>query len=80
MADKLQGDVPLMQVLNYVKREPIGVVGHIVPEFPADVYKLEAGAVFSGRKHSRHEAVRAYAAFTLRVAELALEVGFPPVS
>ena len=65
IADKLQGDVIPVEpgFLNYVQREPLGVVGQIVPwNFPLMFCSLEDGARAGGRQHSGAEAERADAA------------------
>ncbi len=71
MADKIQGSVIPVEpgFLNYVLREPLGVVGEIVPvELPADVLQLEDGPGARGRQHGRAQAGRAHPAVSsLRV-------------
>ena len=56
MADKVQGDVVPVEpgFLNYVTREPLGVVGQIVPwNFPLMFCQLEARSGAGGRQHRR---------------------------
>lgn len=82
LADKIQGDViPTSdrRVLNYTTREPLGVVGAITPwnsPLTLTTSKL-APALCAGNtvvvKPSEHTS-----ATVLRLAELALEAGFPP--
>ena len=62
MADKVQGDVIPVEpgFLNYVNREPLGVVGQIVPvELPAHVLQLEDGSRARRRQHGGAQAERA---------------------
>ncbi len=82
LADKVQGDViPTSdrRVLNYTTREPLGVVGAITPwNSPAHPDDEQAGprAVRGNTivvKPSEHTS-----ATVLRLAELAVEAGFPP--
>ncbi|MEZ0165922.1 aldehyde dehydrogenase [Kineococcus sp. LSe6-4] len=82
LADKVQGDViPTSdrRVLNYTTREPLGVVGAITPwnsPLTLTTSKL-APALCAGNtivvKPSEHTS-----ATVLRLAELAVEAGFPP--
>ena len=82
LADKIQGDViPTSdrRVLNYTTREPLGVVGAITPwnsPMTLTTSKL-APALCAGNtvvvKPSEYTS-----ATVLRLAELALEAGFPP--
>ena len=65
MADKIQGDVIPVEpgFLNYVLREPLGVVGDDrAVELPADVLQLEDGSGAGRRQHRGDEAGRAHAA------------------
>ncbi len=81
MADKLQGDVLPVDAgfLNYVKREPIGVVGHIVPwNFPLMFTSWKLGPSLAAGNTVVMKPSELTPLSTLRVAELALEVGFPP--
>ena len=82
LADKIHGDfIPTSdrQVLNYTSREPLGVVGAITPwnsPLTLTTSKL-APALCAGNtvvvKPSEHTS-----ATILRLAELAVEAGFPP--
>ncbi|MEV0598085.1 aldehyde dehydrogenase [Streptomyces sp. NPDC050315] len=82
LADKIHGDVvPTSdrQVLNYTAREPLGVVGAITPwNSPLTLTSSKlAPALCAGNtvvvKPSEYTS-----ATVLRLAELALEAGFPP--
>lgn len=82
LADKIQGDfIPTSdrQVLNYTAREPLGVVGAITPwNSPLTLTSSKlAPALCAGNtvviKPSEYTS-----ATVLRLAELALEAGFPP--
>ncbi|WP_259453052.1 aldehyde dehydrogenase [Streptomyces ginkgonis] len=82
LADKIHGDViPTSdrRVLNYTAREPLGVVGAITPwNSPLTLTSSKlAPALCAGNtvvvKPSEHTS-----ASVLRLAELALEAGFPP--
>ena len=63
-AQRLLGDtIPVAGGVDMTFREPLGVVGLIVPwNFPLDDRLLEAGAGAGGREHGRAEAGRADAA------------------
>ncbi|MET9683819.1 aldehyde dehydrogenase [Streptomyces coeruleorubidus] len=82
LADKIHGDfIPTSdrQVLNYTAREPLGVVGAITPwNSPLTLTSSKlAPALCTGNtvviKPSEHTS-----ATVLRLAELAIEAGFPP--
>lgn len=82
LADKIHGDfIPTSdrQVLNYTAREPLGVVGAITPwNSPLTLTSSKlAPALCAGNtvviKPSEHTS-----ATVLKLAELALEAGFPP--
>jgi aldehyde dehydrogenase (NAD+) len=80
MADKVQGDVIPVEpgFLNYVLREPLGVVGMIVPwNFPLMFCSWKMGPALA----SGNTVVMKPAALTplsaLRLAELMAEVGIP---
>ncbi|WP_428936054.1 aldehyde dehydrogenase [Streptomyces sp. ACT015] len=82
LADKIHGDfIPTSdrRVLNYTAREPLGVVGAITPwNSPLTLTSSKlAPALCAGNtvvvKPSEHTS-----ASVLRLAELALEAGFPP--
>jgi aldehyde dehydrogenase (NAD+) len=80
MADKLQGSVvPVEQgFLNYVLREPIGVVGQIVPwNFPLMFTSWKMGPALAAGNTVVMKPAELTPLSTLRIAELAREVGFP---
>jgi acyl-CoA reductase-like NAD-dependent aldehyde dehydrogenase len=80
MADKLQGSVvPVEQgFLNYVPREPLGVVGQIVPwNFPLMFTSWKMGPALAAGNTVVLKPAELTPLSTLRVAELAKEVGFP---
>lgn len=80
-ADKLHGDViPFLNGYNVqVVREPLGVTAHIIPwNYPAQMLgRAVAPALAMGNACVVKPAEDACLS-VLRVAELALEVGFPP--
>jgi acyl-CoA reductase-like NAD-dependent aldehyde dehydrogenase len=80
MADKLQGSVvPVEQgFLNYVLREPIGVVGQIVPwNFPLMFTGWKLGPALAAGNTVVLKPAELTPLSTLRIAELIAEVGFP---
>jgi aldehyde dehydrogenase (NAD+)/betaine-aldehyde dehydrogenase len=80
MADKLQGSVvPVEQgFLNYVMREPLGVVGQIVPwNFPLMFTSWKMGPALAAGNTVVLKPAELTPLSTLRVAELAKRVGFP---
>ena len=80
MADKLQGSVvPVEQgFLNYVPREPLGVVGQIVPwNFPLMFTSWKMGPALAAGNTVVLKPAELTPLSTLRVAALAKEVGFP---
>lgn len=81
MADKHQGSVvPVEQgFLNYVTREPIGVVGQIVPwNFPLMFTSWKLGPALAAGNTVVYKPSELTPLASLRVAELIAEVGFPP--
>ncbi len=81
MADKLQGDVVPVEegFLNYVVREPVGVVGQIVPwNFPLMFTSWKLGPALAAGNTVVMKQAELTPLSTLRIAELAREVGFPP--
>ena len=67
-ADKIQGrTIPVRgDYFTYTRREPVGVVGQIIPvELPGADGRLEVGPGAGGRLHDRDEAGRADAAHLL---------------
>uniref|UniRef100_UPI003F4993B7 aldehyde dehydrogenase family protein n=1 Tax=Nonomuraea bangladeshensis TaxID=404385 RepID=UPI003F4993B7 len=81
MADKLQGSVIPVErgFLDYVVREPIGVVGQIVPwNFPLMFTSWKMGPALAAGNTVVLKPSELTPLSTLRVAELMAEVGFPP--
>lgn len=80
MADKFQGSVVPVEAgfLNYVKREPIGVVGQIVPwNFPLMFCAWKMGPALAAGNTVVLKPAEITPLTTLRIAELMAEVGFP---
>ena len=83
MADKLQGDVVPVEpgFLNYVQREPLGVVGQIVPwNFPLMFCSWKMGPALAAGNTVVLKPRELTPLSSLRIAELMAEVGFPPAS
>jgi len=81
MADKYQGSVvPVEQgFLNYVTREPVGVVGQIVPwNFPIMFTSWKLGPALAAGNTVVMKPSELVPLSTLRLCELIAEVGFPP--
>jgi betaine-aldehyde dehydrogenase len=81
MADKVQGSVvPVEQgFLNYVVREPLGVVGQIVPwNFPVMFTSWKMGPALAAGNCVVLKPAELTPLSSLKIAELAREVGFPP--
>ena len=81
MADKLQGDViPVDRgFLNYVVREPLGVVGMIVPwNFPLMFCSWKMGPALAAGNTVVMKPAELTPLSSLRLAALMSEVGFPP--
>jgi acyl-CoA reductase-like NAD-dependent aldehyde dehydrogenase len=80
MADKLQGSVVPVEAgfLNYVLREPLGVVGQIVPwNFPLMFTSWKMGPALAAGNTVVMKPAELTPLSTLRVAELAKQAGFP---
>jgi aldehyde dehydrogenase (NAD+) len=80
MADKLQGSVVPVEAgfLNYVLREPLGVVGQIVPwNFPLMFTSWKMGPALAAGNTVVLKPAELTPLSTLRIAELMAEVGFP---
>lgn len=80
MADKLEGSVVPVDAgfLNYVKREPIGVVGQIVPwNFPLMFVSWKLGPALAAGNTVVMKPSEITPLSTLRVVELMEQVGFP---
>jgi aldehyde dehydrogenase (NAD+) len=80
MADKLEGSVIPVDAgfLNYVEREPIGVVGAIVPwNFPLMFTSWKLGPALAAGNTVVIKPSEITPLSTLRIGELIQEVGFP---
>ncbi len=80
MADKVQGSVVPVEkgFLNYVTREPVGVVGQIVPwNFPLMFTSWKMGPALAAGNTVVMKPSELTPLSTLRIAELARQVGFP---
>lgn len=80
MADKLEGSVIPVDAgfLNYVQREPIGVVGAIVPwNFPLMFTSWKMGPALAAGNTVVIKPSEITPLSTLRIGELIQEVGFP---
>lgn len=81
MADKLEGSVVPVDAgfLNYVEREPVGVVGQIVPwNFPLMFTSWKMGPALAAGNTVVIKPSEITPLSTLRIGEMMLEVGFPP--
>jgi acyl-CoA reductase-like NAD-dependent aldehyde dehydrogenase len=81
MADKFEGSVIPVErgFLNYVVREPVGVVGQIVPwNFPLMFCSWKMGPALAAGNTVVMKPAELTPLTSLRVAELMAEVGFPP--
>lgn len=80
MADKLQGDIIPVDpgFLNYVQREPLGVVGAIVPwNFPMMFCAWKMGPALAAGNTVVLKPSELTPLTSLRLAELMHEIGFP---
>ncbi|HTT11381.1 MAG TPA: aldehyde dehydrogenase family protein [Burkholderiaceae bacterium] len=81
MADKQRGSVVPVEpgFLNYVLREPIGVVGQIVPwNFPLMFTSWKMGPALAAGNTVVLKPAEITPLSTLKIAQLMAEVGFPP--
>ncbi|MBB6096480.1 acyl-CoA reductase-like NAD-dependent aldehyde dehydrogenase [Povalibacter uvarum] len=81
MADKVQGSVVPVEAgfLNYVLREPIGVVGQVVPwNFPLMFTSWKLGPALAAGNTVVMKPAEITPLSSLKIAELIAEVGFPP--
>ena len=81
MADKLEGTVVPVETgfLNYVLREPLGVVGQIVPwNFPLMFTSWKMGPALAAGNTVVMKPAELTPLTALRVAQLMANVGFPP--
>ncbi|MCP8936989.1 aldehyde dehydrogenase family protein [Alsobacter sp. SYSU M60028] len=80
-ADKLHGEtIPFLNGYTVaVVRDPHGVTGHIVPwNYPAQIFGRSVGASLACGNACVAKPAEDACLSLLRIAELALEVGFPP--
>jgi acyl-CoA reductase-like NAD-dependent aldehyde dehydrogenase len=80
MADKFEGYLPPVYpgFLNYVQREPVGVVGQIVPwNFPLMFTSWKMGPALAAGNTVVLKPSELTPLTTLRIAELMQEAGFP---
>src|SRR5215475_14772117 len=81
MADKLEGTIVPVEkgFLTYVLREPVGVVGEIVPwNFPLMFCSWKMGPALAAGNCVVMKPAELTPLSSLRIAELMAEVGFPP--
>jgi acyl-CoA reductase-like NAD-dependent aldehyde dehydrogenase len=81
IADKVQGTIIPVEAgfLNYVTREPLGVVGAIVPwNFPLLFTSWKMGPALAAGNTVVLKQAELTPLSTLRIAKLMAEVGFPP--
>ena len=81
IADKVEGTIVPVDAgfLNYVKREPIGVVGAIVPwNFPLMFCSWKMGPALAAGNTIVMKPAEITPLSALRVAKLCADVGFPP--
>lgn len=81
MADKFEGFVPPVYpgFLNYVEREPVGIVGQIVPwNFPLMFTAWKLAPALAAGNCVIMKPAELTPLSSLRIAELIREVGFPP--
>jgi len=81
MADKLEGFLPPVYpgFLNYVQREPIGIVGQIVPwNFPLMFTSWKLAPALAAGNCVVMKPAELTPLSSLRIAELINEAGFPP--
>ena len=80
MADKLQGDVVPVEAgfLNYLLREPLGVVGQVVPwNFPLMFTSWKMGPALAAGNTIVLKPAEITPLSTLKIAELMSEAGMP---
>ena len=81
MADKHQGSVVPVEAgfLNYVQRDPVGVVGQIVPwNFPLMFTSWKLGPALAAGNTVVLKPAEITPLSSLKIAQLIAEVGFPP--
>ncbi|MFO7771605.1 MAG: aldehyde dehydrogenase family protein [Roseovarius gahaiensis] len=80
-ADKVHGEViPFLNGYNVeVHREPLGVTGHIIPwNYPAQMFGRSVAPALAMGNATVLKPAEDACLTALRIAQLALEVGFPP--
>ena len=80
-ADKIHGRVvPVSeQVFDYIRQEPLGVVGHIIPwNYPLDIFARGVAPCLAVGNTIVAKPAEETPLSTLELARLAAEVGFPP--
>lgn len=80
-ADKLHGETVEVsaQSLNYVRREPVGVVGIVVPwNSPLSIFVAKVGAALAAGNCVVVKPPESASCSILTIAELFAEAGFPP--
>lgn len=80
-ADKLHGRViPISdEVLDYIRLEPLGVVGHIIPwNYPIDIFSRGVAPCLAVGNTVVAKPAEETPLSTLAIARLSGEVGFPP--
>jgi betaine-aldehyde dehydrogenase len=81
MADKFQGDVVPVETgfLNYLLREPVGVVGQVVPwNFPLMFTAWKMAPALAAGNTVVLKPAEITPLSTLKIAELMMEAGMPP--
>ena len=81
MADKVQGSVVPVEpgFLNYVTREPLGVVGQIIPwNFPLMFTSWKMGPALAAGNTVVIKPAQVTPLTALKIGELMAEAGFPP--
>lgn len=81
MADKFQGDVVPVETgfLNYLLREPVGVVGQVVPwNFPLMFTAWKMAPALAAGNTVVLKPAEITPLSTLKIAELMMEAGLPP--
>ena len=81
MADKVQGSIPPVEAgfVNHVYRQPLGVVGQIVPwNFPLMFTSWKLGPALAAGNTVVFKPAELTPLSSLGIAELIDEVGFPP--
>ncbi len=81
ICDKIDGRVAPVEpgFLNYILREPLGVIGEIVPwNFPVMFVSWKLGPALAAGNTCVMKPAELTPLSTLRVAKLAADVGFPP--